>query len=63
MICVMHNLVHTWPGAFEIAFSQEWVSEVIETTQPQSILFRGVSFVVGESADQAPAMPTVFRVE
>ena len=63
MICVMHNLVHTWPGAFEIAFSPEWVSDVIETTQPQSILFRGVSFVVGESADQAPAMPTVFRVE
>ena len=29
MICVMHNLVHTWPGAFEIAFSPEWVSDVI----------------------------------
>lgn len=63
MICVMHNLVHTWPGAFEIAFSPEWVTEVIETTEPNSILFRGVSFVVGEGADQKTKAPTVFRVD
>jgi len=63
MICVMHNLVHILPGAFEWAFSPEWVTDVIETTEPKSILFRGISFVVGEGQEQAPAMPTVLRLD
>ncbi len=62
MICVMHNMVHLWPGAFELAFSPEWVTDVVETTEPKSILFRGVSFVVGETRDQTPEMPTVLRL-
>ena len=62
MICTMHNLVHMWPGAFEMAFSPDWVSDVIEMTEPKSILFRGISFVVGET-DQTSAAPQIFRVE
>lgn len=63
MICAMHNLVHSWPGAFEIAFSPEWVTEVIETTEPNSILFRGESFVVGEGAEQMPKPSEIFGDE
>ncbi len=62
MIAVMHNLVHSWPGAFEKAFSPDWVTAVIETTEPNSILFRGVSFVVGEDENKPPAMPVVLRL-
>jgi hypothetical protein len=62
MVCIMHNFVHVWPGAFEMAFSPEWVTDVIETTQANSILFRGVSFVVGESAQNAPAMPQLIEL-
>lgn len=63
MIGVMHNLVHILPGAFEMAFSPEWVTAVIESTEPQSILFRGESFVLGGGAEQAPAMPVILQME
>ena len=62
MICVMHNLVHMWPGAFEMAFSPEWVTDVIETTEPKTILFRGVSFVIGDETGQTPTTPTVLQL-
>ncbi len=61
MICVMHNLVHVWPGAFEKAFSPEWVTNVVETTEPNSVLFRGISFVVGED-ESKPAVPQLIEM-
>jgi hypothetical protein len=61
MIMVMHNFVHYMPGTFSAIFSEEWTEEVIAYTEPNSILFRGVSFVVTEPADQVASEPTIRR--
>lgn len=40
----MHNLVHMAPEPFAKAFSPAWVSHTVNTTEPVSIRFRGVSY-------------------
>lgn len=58
MICTMHNLVHAAPRVFDAVFSPVWTAEVIEFTEPKSILFRGVSFVlVPEKEPEQPEQP------
>ena len=41
-----HNLVHAAPQVFNRLFSPLWVAEVLRSTQPHSLLFRGISFVL-----------------
>jgi hypothetical protein len=41
-----HNLVHAAPQVFNRMFSPLWVAEVLRRTQPHSLLFRGISFVL-----------------
>lgn len=57
MILTMHNFVHLAPGTFSKVFSPEWTDQVIATTEPKSILFRGISFVVGDMPEEAPQLP------
>jgi hypothetical protein len=44
MVLAMHNLVHAAPELWQLAFPQAWVNEVVATTQPHSILIKGISF-------------------
>lgn len=39
-----HNLVHETPELFNAVFSPLWVNEVLTSTDPRSIVIRGVSF-------------------
>lgn len=39
----LHNLVHLYPQKFEMVFSPVWVGIVINNTEPNSLLVRGVS--------------------
>jgi len=65
MILVMHNFVHWMPKAFDLTFSPKWTSEVIAMTEPNSLLFRGVSFALAPEKvaeeDAEPAKPVVRR--
>lgn len=45
-VCAMHNLVHLRPDLFELAFSREWVAQMIAATEPMSIVFRGMTFTL-----------------
>jgi hypothetical protein len=38
-----HNFVHLWPHLFDRLFSPLWVAKVTAMTEPQSLLFRGIS--------------------
>lgn len=60
MIVLMHNLVHMVPGLFGMIFSPEWVQDVLTTTEPKSILFRGVTFLLGDpvATSAVPSMGT-----
>ena len=64
MVCIMHNFVHAAPKAFNMVFSPNWTEEVIAGTEPASILFRGVSFVVfpEEEVEEEKKMPTIRRL-
>jgi len=55
MIAVMHNFVHWAPGVFDVIFAPDWTREVITTTEPNSILFRGVTFTFDKPAEAAPS--------
>jgi hypothetical protein len=44
MVLAMHNRVHLDPDHWSLAFPKAWVNEVVLTTQPHSILFKGISF-------------------
>jgi len=57
MVLVMHNFVHWAPVPFQMAFSTAWVADVIESTKPNSLLFRGKSYVPGAPATKAPTVP------
>ncbi len=46
MIGAMHNMVHSMPKVFGVVFSQEWTEDVIAYSEPGSIYFRGVYYVV-----------------
>lgn len=43
MITTMHNMVHSAPGLFSLAFSSEWTDMVIAETDPNSMYVRGHS--------------------
>ncbi|KPP87717.1 MAG: Tripartite tricarboxylate transporter TctB family [Rhodobacteraceae bacterium HLUCCO07] len=43
----MHNLVHMAPGEWAKVFSPQWVSEIRETTEPNTLEFRGARFKLG----------------
>ncbi len=45
MVVTMHNLVHWYPDQFSVVFSPDWTREVIVGTEPNSFLYRGVSYV------------------
>ena len=62
MIMIMHNFVHAAPGAFNLLFSEEWTEDVTSFTEPNSILFRGVSFVVFEPEEEKRAAPVIRRI-
>ncbi len=42
----MHNLVHAAPSIWAILFSEEWVAAVIQVTEPKSIYFAGISWLL-----------------
>jgi len=50
MVALMHNAVHAAPGVFTAVFSQEWVEQVVEMTDPKTLLFAGVSVPIGGEA-------------
>lgn len=68
MIMIMQNFVHAAPKTFSVLFSPEWTEDVITMTEPNSILFRGATFVLYEPKDEAiaeeerPALPKVRRM-
>jgi hypothetical protein len=45
-VVAFHNLVHFYPTKFAEVFSPLWVEHVVATTDPHSIIWRGVSFVL-----------------
>lgn len=61
MITIMHNFVHAAPAPFKMLFSEQWTEDVIAATEPNSILFRGASFILYEGEDAAPTIPVVRR--
>ena len=44
MVLTMHDFVHAAPELWAKAFPLGWVNEVVATTQPRSILIKGISF-------------------
>lgn len=46
MMCTFHDLVHLMPDQFEKAFSQDWVQMMLTTTEPNSVLFRGMFYML-----------------
>ena len=63
MVLGMHNAVHAAPGAFKAIFSNDWTDNVLTSTQPNSILFRGASYVVYTPREDVkePVIPVVRR--
>lgn len=59
MVCVMHNFVHVAPSVFDAVFAPEWTEDVIAFTEPKSILFRGISFVLDPKAAAQAGDPQV----
>jgi hypothetical protein len=58
MACVFHNFFHWVPGPMAKAFSEEFVALVAIATEPNSIRFRGMTFVMGKaSAEWVEPMP------
>lgn len=43
----LHNIVHLYPANWASLFSREWVAWILSTTEPNSILFRGLSIPLG----------------
>ncbi len=41
----LHNAVHLWPDLFARIYTTPWVGYILSTTEPRSLLWRGVSFV------------------
>jgi hypothetical protein len=44
MLAVMHDFVHAAPKLWTVAFSRDWVLTVLTTTEPASVLVKGVSY-------------------
>ena len=68
MASMMHNAVHSVPGAFSLAFSSEWTAQVLAETEPNSLYLRGevVPFTrkeeVAEVEEPEQKLPTVRRM-
>lgn len=43
MALSMHNMVHSAPGLFRLAFSPDWTDRVLAETEPSSMYLRGQS--------------------
>lgn len=61
MVATMHNAVHWAPNPFAAVFSPQWVSDVQEFTEPNSILFRGVSFMLTPGEESRSSGPKINR--
>jgi hypothetical protein len=69
MVTTMHNLVHAAPGVWAGLFPSRWVDQVVASTEPGTLLIRGVSVhfseptgettVASADASAAPATPAV----
>ena len=46
MTLTMHNIVHSSPGLFRLAFSPDWTDRVLAQTEPGSMYVRGHSIPV-----------------
>jgi len=44
-VLLFHNIVHLYPEELGRVFSPLWVADMVTSTKPQSVLFRGLSFV------------------
>ena len=56
MALTMHNMVHSTPGLFRLAFSPEWTDRVLAETQPGSMYVRGHSIpFAGKIKGDSPA--------
>jgi hypothetical protein len=44
MLGLMHDLVHAAPRLWTVAFSRDWVLSVLTTTEPVSVLVKGISY-------------------
>lgn len=42
-----HNAVHLWPLAFAKVTSALWVNDIVADTKPYSLLWRGITFLLG----------------
>lgn len=70
MALAMHNMVHSAPGLFSLAFSPEWTETVIASTEPSSLYVRGhsIPFVgsagedVAEAATTEPELPRMIKL-
>ena len=66
MALTMHNMVHSAPGLFRLAFSPEWTERVVAETKPGSMYVRGQSLpftgkVKEEVAAAEPEKPAIPR--
>ena len=62
MITTMHNVVHSAPGVFRLAFSSDWTDIVLAETEPGSMYVRGTSMpfagkIRGEEVAEAEVEP------
>ena len=68
MASMMHNAVHSVPGAFSLAFSPEWTAQVLQETEPNSLYLRGevIPFTpkeeVAEDPEPEKVLPKVRRM-
>ncbi len=45
-VATMHNAVHIYPEMTAIIFSEEYVKHTLEYTNPNTVIFRGMEFVL-----------------
>lgn len=69
MALTMHNMVHSAPGLFRLAFSPEWTDRVLAETEPSSMYVRGHSVPFAgkikeeeEEVAEAPALPRRIQI-
>lgn len=46
MVATMHNAVHAYPEMTALVFSEDYVAQTIEFTEPKTVIFRGMTFVM-----------------
>ena len=45
-VLFFHNAVHMYPHVFAVMTSTLWVNQIVSHTQPHSMLWRGISFML-----------------